>query len=159
MVTRGRAASQTVFFICLIVLVTGLCLYSHAQPGLLEPKAAAEAGQDAIGREVQVCFYGRVKALGSDSFEIEQLQESFRVIGRPDDLAPGDRIHVRGTWLGDRTIHGEQWHSSKQRAWRVWVSIPPMLLGLWLLFTTFCWNWRRWRFEIRDTGGAMRDTG
>ena len=82
-------------------------------------------------------------AVNSDGFEIAQLGESFIVLTKEAGAEVGCLVSVRGVWLGDRTIKTERWHATKHRSWRVWVSIPPMLLAFWLLRRGFRWNWRR----------------
>ena len=104
-------------------------------------------GLKAIGREVQVRFHGRVTAVNGDGFKIDQLGESFSVLTEEAGAEVGCLVSVRGVWLGDGTIRAGQWHATKHRSWRVWVSIPPMLLAFWLLHRAFRWNWRRWQVE------------
>ena len=136
MVSRTIAAA-------LATILGGLCVYSYCRPGVLEPIAAMEMDPKAIGREVQVLFRGRVAAVNNDGFEIDQLGESFSVLTEEVGAEVGCLVSVRGVWLGDRTIKAARWHATKHRSWRVWVSVPPMLLAFWLLHRSLRWNWRR----------------
>ena len=155
MTSKGHNTSRTFYLICLVFLVA-LCLYSYCHPGVLEPTAAMELGPEAIGREVQVGFRGRVTAVNNDGFDIDQQGEPFRVLTEEAGAEVGNLISLRGSWLGDRTIKAERWHATKHRSWRVWVSIPPMILAFWLLHRTFRWNWRQWQLEAKSESGNWK---
>jgi hypothetical protein len=127
-----------------------LSAFSYLRPGHLEPGVCLRGSEACVGHQVQLSHDARVTQLLPDGFVVEQLGATVRVVGSNAGLAVGDGIQLRGTWQADGAIRAEAWHVSRERRWRISVSIPAALLGAWLFWRTFRWDGKRLAFTPRD---------
>lgn len=134
----------------LVTVLLFLLLFSYLKPGLFEPKACRRQPEQCIGQQIQLSHGTKVSRLVPNGFIVDQLGAKVLVIGDNTGLRPGDRIQLRGLWQADGTIRAETWHVSRERRWRVWLSIPAALLAGWLFWRSFRWDPRQLALTTRQ---------
>jgi hypothetical protein len=137
-------------FMAVVIILASLLAFSFFHPGLLESAECLRSSNNCAGKEVQIIHDAHVVQILSDGFLVDQLGALVRVVGDPTGLKANDSIQLRGTWQEDSTLLIQEWHVSRQRPWRVWLSFLAVICGALIFLRTFRLDPKTRLFIARD---------
>lgn len=135
--------------IALLAVLVGLAAYGY----LLNPVGKLSkclANPDLYdGQLIGVGTEAKVVELLPEGFIIQELGQRIRVVGDPPDASPGDYIRIRAVFHKEGYLELERSYVAKGRRAKIFVSIVPALLVIFLLFRTYRIDWRHLLFRER----------
>jgi hypothetical protein len=102
------------------------------------------------GRRIEVANETVVQQVYSDSFTVRYLDRSVTVIGDARDVRSGDFLSLIAVFDRSGRLLLEKKHIALYRRWKIWVSIPPVLLFIWLFIRRYSFEWRTWQWREAD---------
>lgn len=125
-------------------------IYSSNNPGVNEAKKCRLESAHCAGLEAQFTHDTKVTQITSDGFYIDQLGYIVHVHGNNETILIGDNIQLTGLWLPDGSVQMHEWHISRQRRWRIYLSLAAVVIVGWYFFGTFRWNFSTMSFHAKE---------
>ncbi len=133
----------------LLAVLAGFTVYGYLyNPGGKLGKCLANP-ERYDGRIIGVGTEARVVELLPEGFVIQELGKKIRVIGDLPKASPGDYIRIRAVFHKEGYLELEQLYVAKGRQTKIFISIVPALLVIFLLFRTYRFDWRQLLFRER----------
>jgi len=125
----------------LFAVLTALVTYGylHNPVGQLSKCLADPLRYD--GQQIFVDIEAKVVELLPNGFIIKELGQMIRVSGNTQTASPGDFVRLRAIFHKERYLEIIELHVAKRRRAKIFISIVPVFLILWLLFRTFRIDW------------------
>ncbi len=99
------------------------------------------------GKRIEVANETIVQTVYSDSFTVRYQNRSITVIGDTQGVRPGEFLSLIAVFDRSGRLYLEKKHIALYRRWKIWVSVPPVLLFAWFFIRRYRFNWRalQWR--------------
>ena len=101
------------------------------------------------GYEIGVGNEATIAQLLPEGFLVRQMSNTIRVSGGPQNASVGDFVQLRAIFHKEGYLELVKMHVAKQRRAKIFISVVPTLLILFIFFRRFKFNWRQMFFHER----------
>ncbi|HPI71875.1 MAG TPA: hypothetical protein PK843_17170 [bacterium] len=113
-----------------LVLLAGLIWYGRTRDPRVTLAMCLAEPEKYHGTRIEVANETIVQQLFNDGFTIRYLGKTVTVIGDPTGLRPNEFLSMIAVFDRSGRLLLEKKHLALYRRWKIWVSVPPVLLFL-----------------------------
>ncbi len=133
----------------LLAVLAGLAVYGYLYNPVGKLSKCLADPERHDGRIIGVGTEAKVVELLPEGFVIQELGQRIAVAGDLPKASPGDYIRIRAIFHKEGYLELDQLYVAKGRRAKIFVSIVPALLVIFLLFRTYRFDWRQLLFRER----------
>ena len=133
----------------LLLILAGLLYYGHQFNPEINLSMCLKDPTRYDGREIPVGTEAKVIKRLADGFILQEMGHTIRVKGDLQDIAPGEYVRMRAIFHKEGYLELKRIYVAEGRRLKIFLSIVPAVLVLFLLFKIYRFDWRRMLFVER----------
>lgn len=133
----------------LLLVLVGLIYYGYRNNPAVTLQMCLNAPLRYDQKEIGVGTEAIVVEVLPDGFLLKEMDRTIRVKGNPQNVDQGDFVRMQAIFHKEGYLELKRLHVVKGRRLRIFISILPALLVLFLLFKTYRFDWRQMLFTER----------
>jgi hypothetical protein len=135
-------------FFLLLFLLGGLSYYGTLNPPWLKLTSCLEDPEKYDGSLVTYFSEPRIQEITASGFILHTTSGTIPVLSDTSGLRQGEYIGLTAIYHKAGYLTATRWVISKNRRYKIILSVIPVCLVAFLFFRTFRWN-RRFEFEVQ----------
>ncbi len=143
--------SRWSLFTVIMILLSGLVWYAGNHPPWIDLKDCVRDPGQYDGKQVTYIREPRVDSLTEDGFILKYGSGKIRVKADfiPAGFKAGEYIGMTAIYHKDGTLTAEKLIIARNRRYKIWLSVIPVLTVAVLFFRFFRWNRSKFQWEMR----------
>ncbi|MBN2103737.1 hypothetical protein JW835_06830 [bacterium] len=139
------------FFILfvLIILLTGLCYYGGTHTPWLKLSTCLEHPEKYDGQRVTYIREPKIEKVTPEGFILNHGGDTLPVIADTTGLKANEYIGLVAIFHKEGYLEAVDMVISKNRRYKILLSVIPVLLTAFLFFRSFKINWKTMQFEMK----------
>jgi len=152
MFSRVQSKNNKRFSILLFYLIVmiGLIFYGKVFNPAITLEMCLNEPEKYDGKTISIGTEITINKILPDGFTIKQFGQIVKVKGKAENIVPGDYITLIVIFHKDRWLELIDYHVAKKRRFKIFVSIFPALLIIYIFFKTFYFDFKRFEFVERN---------